>query len=325
MATVQISDVVVPSEFGAYVTANSLESLALSNSGVMVRNQMIDAALAADGDTFTVPFWQDLGDEEANTSNDDPNSKSVPKKITAGKQTVRKSFLNQSWSSMNLASELAGANANQAIANRVAEYWARQGTRRLVATLKGVFAGNSDMIVDISGGTGIAAVITRKAVLDATASMGDAMSKFTAIAMHSDVYRKLLADEQIQYVQPAGVSFDMPTYCGLQVVFDDSCPAAAGVYTSYLLGAGAIGFGMTDPKAAKGTEVQSTPDAGNGGGAETLYSRVNLSIHPLGFQWKETTVTGESPTIAELALPANWVRVLGRKAVPLAALKHKIA
>ncbi|MGL4357078.1 MAG: major capsid protein, partial [Aeromonas popoffii] len=294
------------------------------NSGVMVRNEMIDAALAADGDTFTVPFWQDLGDDEANISSDDPLTKSVAKKITAGKQTVRKSFINQSWSSMNLASELAGANAKQAIANRVTEYWARQGTRRLIATMKGVFAAHSDMMVDISGGTGIAAVITRKAVLDATASMGDAMAKFTAIAMHSDVYRKLLADEQIQYVQPAGVSFDMPTYCGLQVVFDDSCPAAAGVYTSFLLGAGAIGFGMADPKAAKGVEVKSDPDAGNGGGAETLYSRVNMAIHPLGFQWKEAEVVGDSPTIAELAKATNWLRVLGRKAVPLAALKHKI-
>ncbi|MGL4357066.1 MAG: hypothetical protein ACRCTP_25125, partial [Aeromonas popoffii] len=76
MATTQISDVVVPSEFGSYIVANSLESLALSNSGVMVRNEMIDAALAADGDTFTVPFWQDLGDDEANISSDDPLTKS---------------------------------------------------------------------------------------------------------------------------------------------------------------------------------------------------------------------------------------------------------
>jgi len=47
---------------------------------------------------------------------------------------------------------------------------------------------------------------------------------------------------------------------------------------------------------------------------------MNMGMHPAGFTWVETTVADESPSLAELALPANWSRVVERKAVPLAFL-----
>ncbi|MCY1552257.1 hypothetical protein D9M68_886420 [compost metagenome] len=80
-------------------------------SGVMARNAVITAQLNAGADSFSVPFWRDLGDEEANISSDDPTVFSTPNLIQASKQLVRKAFLHQSWSAMNLASELAGSDA----------------------------------------------------------------------------------------------------------------------------------------------------------------------------------------------------------------------
>lgn len=47
---------------------------------------------------------------------------------------------------------------------------------------------------------------------------------------------------------------------------------------------------------------------------------MNMALHPLGYQWKESSVAGASPLIAELADAANWERVVERKAVPLAYL-----
>ena len=82
---------------------------------------------------------------------------------------------------------------------------------------------------------------------------------------------------------------------------------------------------MTAPRIAEGTEVENKPGAGNGGGQQILHSRVNLAVHPSGFQWSEGTVTDESPTIAELALAANWNRVVERKAAGVAFLVAKIA
>jgi hypothetical protein len=81
---------------------------------------------------------------------------------------------------------------------------------------------------------------------------------------------------------------------------------------------------VTPPRTGYGTELYRYPSAGNGGGQSVLHSRFNIGIHPLGFAFTSTTVAGESPSIAELALPANWTRAVSqRKSVPLAFLISK--
>jgi hypothetical protein len=106
MAQVQLADVIVPAEFTAYQVENSLVSTALFTSGVAVPNGEMASQLQAGAQSFTVPFWLDLPDIEADITNDDPTILSTPQKITANKQTVRKHFLHSSWSEMSLASEL---------------------------------------------------------------------------------------------------------------------------------------------------------------------------------------------------------------------------
>lgn len=96
------------------------------------------------------------------------------------------------------------------------------------------------------------------------------------------------------------------TYRAMAAIVDDLLPVAAGDYTSVLFSPGAVGWGLTAPLIADGTEIENKPGAGNGGGQQILHSRVNLAVHPAGFAWAEGTVAGESPTIAELALAANW-------------------
>lgn len=67
MAQVQIADVVVPAEFTAYQVENSMVSTALYQSGVAVPNGEMEAQLQAGAETFTVQFWADLPDVEADT------------------------------------------------------------------------------------------------------------------------------------------------------------------------------------------------------------------------------------------------------------------
>ena len=85
-------------------------STALFQSGVAVSNGEMAAQLQAGAQSFTAPCWNDLIDTEANISSDDYTVNSVPLKLSTTKQVVRKS-LNQSWSEMNLASELSGSDA----------------------------------------------------------------------------------------------------------------------------------------------------------------------------------------------------------------------
>lgn len=328
MAVTRLTDIIEPSVFTAYITQNSMEKTALVASGIVVPNNVITDQLIAGADSFSVPFWRDLGNEEANVISDDPTQVSTPNKVQAGKQLIRKAFLHQSWSAMNLASELAGADAISRIQERAVGYWDRQTQRRLIASLNGILADNvandaGDMVLNISGLVGAAANFSADAVIDTAGTLGDAMDSVTGIAVHSDIYRRMLKADQIEFVQPSAGSMRLPTYRGLAVIVDDGMPVATGVYTCALFGSGAIGYGLTAPRVAEGTEVENLPSSGKGGGQQILHSRVNLAIHPAGFAWVEGTIAGDSPTIAELAAAAHWDRVVERKAVPLAFLVAK--
>src|ERR1017187_6782129 len=186
MAVTQIADVIVPAVFQNYITENSLVSTALFQSGVAVQNGEMAAQLLAGAQSFTVPCWNDLIDTEANISSDDYTVNSVPLKLSTTKQVVRKSFLNQSWSEMNLASELSGSDALTRIQDRVSSWWDRQLEKRIIASLRGVLLSNvannaSDMVVDISGLTGVLANFNGNSVIDAALTLGDRLSAVRAL------------------------------------------------------------------------------------------------------------------------------------------------
>lgn len=328
MAVTRLGDVIVPQEFTDYVVQNTMEASALVRSGIVQRNGEIETQLRAGADSFNAPFWNDLGDDEANIASDDPDVIATPRKISAERMIVRKSFLHNSWSAMNLASELSGDNALTRIQERAAAYWTRQTQRRLIASLNGILADNvandaGDMVLDITALTGGAESFATEAVIDAAGTLGDQMGNVAGIAVHSDIYRKMMKLDLVEFI-PDSEGRMFATYRGMAVVVDDLLPEATGDYTTVLFTPGAVGWGLTAPRVADGTEIENKPGAGNGGGQQILHSRVNLAVHPSGFQWREQTVVDESPTIAELALAANWSRVVERKAVGLAFLKSKL-
>ena len=323
----QLVDVVVPAEFTAYQVQNSMISTAFYQSGVLVPNAVIQTMLAAGGDSFTIPFWLDLPQAEADIVNDDPNSLSVPQKMSANKQIVRKSYLHESWSSMNFAAELAGSSPLAALQSRILTYWNRQYEKRLFATLNGIVAANKannagDMVMDITANAGNAANFSAEAVIDAAATLGDKLEDVKAIAMHSYIYTQALKNDLIEFI-PQSKGGYITTFRGLAVTIDDALANNVNQFVTVLFGAGAIGFGVSAPLMSPGTELWRYPDRGNGGGNDVLHSRFNIAIHPIGFQWLEGAVAGESPSIAELANPLNWNRVIERKAVPLAFLLSK--
>ncbi len=334
MATTQLTDIIEPAAFTAYVVQNSLAKSALIQSGAVVPNDAINDQLQAGAESFTVPFWNDLGDDEANIINDNPAQASTPYKLTTGKQIVRKSYVHNSWAAMNFASELSGSDALARVQQRVADYWTRQAQKRLVSTLQGILADNvanddSDMVHDITGEAGGAAQFSAAAVIEAAGTLGDRMDGLTAIGLHSTIYKRALANDLIQTIPDSQGGF-IKTFRGLAILVDDGLPVVnleedpeepeIWAYTSVLFGPGAVGYGTGAPRIAAGTEIENLPSAGKGGGQQVLHSRLNLALHPLGYQWKEASVAGASPTIAELAAAANWDRVVERKAIPLAFL-----
>jgi hypothetical protein len=185
----------------------------------------------------------------------------------------------------------------------------------------------SDMVVSIATDSAsaitAAELVSNDAILDAQQTAGDHQAGFSAIAMHSVVYNRLRKQQLITFIRDADNNTLFSVYGNLRVVVDDSLSAIAGTnrvtYTTVIFGSGAIVSGMGIVKVP--SELYRDPDAGNGGGQETLYSRRADIIHPLGFEFSSASVAGQSANLAELATAANWSRVWERKNVPLCFLQ----
>jgi len=347
MATVRLSDAIVPDVFLSYEAVNSPEITALMQSGVIASSATLDRIARNGGLTVTMPFWNDLDASiEENYSNDDPEDMATPLGITADIMRTRKAFINQGWAAMRLVAELTGSDPMARIRARTDAYFERRKQRRIIALLNGVMAANlakndGDMVIDVSELEGDAGRFTNHAVIDASQTSGDA-SNFRAILMHSAIRTAALKRNEIEYVRESDTGLTLEYYKGLRVVVDDNTPStgtgADRVYTSILLGGGAFGFGGAEGTAiaeGEGTpqlpvEVDSTPRSGNGGGGEELWVRKTWLLHPNGYSWLEPTgeagdpaLTEFSPTVADLQNANRWRRVVDRKQVPLAFLRSR--
>jgi len=334
MATVRLSDVVIPEVYAGYTTVNNIESLVLSQSGIIARSPALDEAASIGQKLVHIPFWKDLDQTiEPNYSNDDPDDHAVPNKIQTGEMQARNAYLNQGYSDMDLVNEILNKDPMQAIRNRSGVYWQRQFQRRLIAMALGVYADNlannsGDMVYQVgtleTGAAPSAAKKFSRANFTAAAfTLGDAVDSIQAIAVHSVVMKTMVDNDDIDFIPDSAGNLTVPTYLGRRVIVDDTMPVRAGttsgfVYTSILFGAGAYGYGVGAPKVPVALVRDET--SGNGGGQETLWERKTWLMHPFGFNWTEGTLTEFSPTVADLKLDAHWNRVVPRKAVPMAFL-----
>jgi hypothetical protein len=321
MSTI-ISDVIVPEVFNPYVIEKTAELSALYQSGIISTNQELNRLATAGGRLINMPYWEDLtGDDEVLSD----TGALTPGKITAEKDVAALLARGRAWSGNDLAKALSGDDPMRAIGDLVASYWARRWQTILINILNGVFAsGGTDQgmdtnLADISGLLDSAAVISANTAIDAVYKMGDAYDKLTAFCMHSAVLAKLAKDDLIEYVKPSAGSVDVPTFLGKRVIVDDGCPVNAGVYDTYIFGAGAIGLGEG------AAPVPTETDRDSLAGEDILINRRHFVLHPRGVRWKDASVAGSTPTNAELATAANWERVYESKNVRIVLFRHKIA
>lgn len=332
MAVVALANIYNPLTFARRAQEAQTRLNRFLSAGIMAADPLLAAQVAQGGNMGELPFFKPLTVDEPNYSTDNPAVTSTPANITGSKMRFRGASRNKSWSTMDLARELALEDPMGAITGRVGHYWAADDEKRLIASCQGILADNvandsGDMLINLA--TDSASAITDaeriggEAVIDVLQTLGDHSFAITAIAMHSKPFSKLQKDKLIDYVQVDGVDIRIPFYLNKRVIVDDSLPAVAGAnritYTTILFG-GAI-FGEAKGKVLVPSEIKRDPDAGNGGGQDTIFSRVHNFIHPLGFDFTSASVAGQAATYAELATAANWDRKVDRKLIPMAFLK----
>src|SRR5690554_703975 len=282
--------------------------------GIVSNDAQLNALATAGGRTINMPFFNDLTSEDEILSD---SGALTPGKIESGQDIARLHMRGRAWGVNDLAKALSVGRADPmaAIGDLVGDYWARRYQALMQASLAGVIADNEanddgDMVADAS-----AAAFDADVFIDGQATFGDAIGGLAGIAFHPAVYHNLKKRDNISFEKESMGDLEVETYRGLRVIVDRNMPVDGGVYTTYLFGAGAIGFGQG------AAPVPSETDRDSLAGEDYLITRTHFLIHPRGIAWQEGGVAGESPTNAEVAVAARWDRVYERPQVRIAAIR----
>lgn len=329
MGVTKLSDIIVPELFNPYVIKQTAELSALVQCGIITTDVEFDRLASQAAPTVNMPFFADLtGESEQIIEDADLEANKIESKKDVA-AIIRRAKM---WAGTDLVAALAGSDPMAAIATLVANFWARDMQKELVAILAGVFGTYTpdggtattplaSNLLDISGDSK-ANKWSASAFIDAQQLLGDAQAQLTAIAMHSATWSALKKQNLITTEHPSvDVSFD--TYQGKRVIIDDGCPVDGGVYTTYLFGQGAIALGNGSPVGFVATEIDR--DKKKGSGVDYLINRKTMIMHPRGVKFTNKKVAKvEGPSRAELMNAENWEPVYEPKQIRIVAFKHKI-
>lgn len=131
-----LQDVIVPELFNPYVISRTMELSALFNSGIVTTDAAFNALAGNPSPLVNMPFWNDLSGESETVSE---GTSLAAKKITTSKDVAVLRQQAAMWSATDLSGALAGDDPMATIGTLVAQFWARDMEKDLIALLKGVF------------------------------------------------------------------------------------------------------------------------------------------------------------------------------------------
>lgn len=335
MSETRLTNVIVPEVFTQYALEPSIYKSRFFKSGIIQENPAISGLLAGGGTTFQMPFWKDT----AGGSGDIPSETvaTTVNNATSDKMIARRQLREKAWGANDISAIFAGDDPIGALTARVEGYWAQAFDQIAISTIRGMVADNiandsGDLVNDISGGAGSAAIISDAAVIDAQAKLGENGTvgesdlnggAYAAIVVHPSTYAVLRKADLIDFVAISGQERPLQFYMGMQVIVDRNAYVNSTVYDSYICKAGALQFGQTNIGYIP-TEVYRNPTVGFG--IDNIYTRRVFAMHVLGTKWTENTVTGGiSPSDANLVLAANYDRVYNAENMGIVVVRHKIA
>lgn len=310
----------------SYMDRDPVTTTPFFESGLIVSNPIISELAASNTDIVSLPYWAKIdASVEPNYSNDVYEDIAVPRKIGTGSMRARVGFLNEGFGSMDLVNDITGKDPLKRVASRLDQYWREEAELRIVATLRGILndsvAANNGMVHQATAATGI----TFEGLIDAQLTAGDAFGEIAGYVMSSAAFGTLVKQGLATVARTPDTNVLLRQFNGLPVIVNDTALTLNGKPAVALLGRGAFAYGMANPRVP--LEYEREAARGNGGGAETLWTRRNMIVHPLGYDFTSTSITGNgTETVArgagwaDLANAANWTRVASRKQVPIAFL-----
>ena len=348
--------------FGKYMSAvPNVKMNKLRESKAIVPDQRLRDAFITNSQTGTVyatlPFFGLISGEPLNY---DGETDLAAEKTDTFEQGVFTYGRMMGWTEADFSYDITGGVDFMAnVRNQINSYWNEVDQDVILAILEGIFSmsrtgtgaaktANSEFVskhtYDISQ-SGVDAETTKDMCVGATSlnvaiqkACGDNKQKFSLVICHSSVATnlenlKLLA--YLKYTDAEGIERDlgMGTWNGRLVAVDDSMPVevknvgeAGGdisIYTTYVLGEGAVGF---EPVGAK-VPYEMIRDAKAHGGEDTLISRKRNAVSVAGISYLKAAQRTNSPTNEELKNGKNWGlvsngegKVIEHKAIPIARI-----
>ena len=317
--------------FTEYMQSQSCLNNLLIGSGVLAYDETINEALGSKGNVGTIPFFLPI-DAEGDALNDDGATNNTPTTISGSKQTFMATARMKAWKQNSYVRYLTGVNPLQNLANNlVVPYYRNQWEKDIYAILSGVLgvSGMASHVTNIAVTTG---TITDANKIGLTSgltlgqkALGDNRDRFKIFVCHSAIATRLKQLElttNIVYILPVtGEQVQVDVYNGMIVLETDTgtvdnTVADYPVYTSYMLGTGAILY--CDKQVFNPYDTAYDPETN--GGVEKFYTKQAKVLHPNGFSLAVDSITGESPTRTELGTAANWSLAFNHKLVPIAKL-----
>lgn len=341
MGFTNLSNIVSNTAFTQYFAKAVLDRSKLFKSGIAVADPFIQKKCAEagfGGNFVNLPFFNAITTGSNRTEDRLDETDLTPQNITAGQDIAPIIRRGKAFGANDIAADVAGSDPMLVIANQLADYWNVRNEARLMSVLKGVFAHNvatdgSDLVLDISGETGEAALLTKDTLLLAAQLLGDRKTELTAIAMHSMVETYLAAlDTNAGLYRASDAAATLPKYNGRDIIVDDNCGynSTTKVVEVYLFGRGAVAYCDCPTKVP----FEVGREALKAGGQDYLVSRMANICHVRGYKWNVTDVnpnntatgtSGQSGYIAGLETAANWSRVYDQKDIRVVKLIAKLA
>lgn len=311
--------------------------LAMIQSGAVVQDAEIARLVSEGGDTYTIPFYNELNSDE-NDVNYDGATDITASEHSSDKQTGVVFGRAKAWFARDFVGDITQDDPMTNIVKKVARWWQKKDQARFLGITTALF-GNADDEEFAEHSTNIAtasATITEENLVNVstindaiTKANGDNKGLYSMALMHSTVANRLETLQLLKYwtyTDANGIQrpMNIANINGLTVIIDDSVPIKASSsatgrmeYTTLLLGNGVM---RTAPAPVdKPSEVDRDP--AKNGGQDTLYTRVRKTFHPNGFTYKvPSSGYTHSPTDAQLFSAANWSRKFPAKSIPIARL-----
>lgn len=304
MAETKLSDMIVPEVFGNYVQNLSLKTNRFVQSNILTNDPVLGARLTQAGVSITVPFINDLPEDDPQVWND--TSDISVGNLSSGKQVAQKMYQAKAFGATDFSQLVSGAPIEQVIGSRFANYWVRQDAKLLINTLSGVFGVakvKNSKLYDATAITPSASDFSARGFIGAKALMGDlADQTLTGIAVNSATYAQMQANGLIDTIQQQNAATPFGTYNGLSIVVDDDIPVdltdkKKPTTTSYIFGTGSVAYSQNIwSTATKRDELT------NGGQDDVVQKRI-ATIHVVGTSIKSPVADA---SIADMAKSTNW-------------------